>query len=215
MGKVGIQFKRYFFTGLALIMPVVVTLYVLVALFRFVDNILGRFINFYLQETLGFYIPGLGLILFFFIILITGFLAVHFFGRNVFPALERWFSRLPFIRQVYPSVKKIFNFIFAQDRVIFKKVVMIEYPRHGLYSLGFVVNEGLKQLQQVTGEEMVNVFIPSTPSPLTGYFVIIPRKDIVFLDITVEEGLRMVISGGVVNPESSLDKNPKSDIVKQ
>jgi len=165
MNKIGIQFRRYFFTGLALIMPVVVTLYVLIALFRFVDNILGRFINFYLQEALGFYIPGIGFILFFLVIIFTGFLAVHFFGRNVFPALERWFSRLPFIRQVYPSVKKIFNFVFTQDRAIFKKVVMVEYPRKGIYSLGFVVNDGLKELQDVIGEEMVNVFIPSTPVP--------------------------------------------------
>lgn len=214
MAKVGLLFKRYFFTGLALIMPVVVTLYVLVALFRFVDNILGRFINSYLQETLGFYIPGIGFILFFLIILFTGFLAVHFFGRNVFPALERWFSRLPFIRQVYPSVKKIFNFVFTQDRAIFKKVVMVEYPRRGIYSLGFVVNDGLKELQDVIGEEMVNVFIPSTPSPLTGYFAVFPKKDIIFLKMTTEEGLRLVISGGVVNPDSSIDKNQKSDIVK-
>jgi uncharacterized membrane protein len=206
MAIFGSRFKRYFFTGLALIMPVVVTLYVLVALFRFVDNILGRFINLYLQDTLGFYIPGLGLILFFLIILLTGFLAVHFFGRNVFPAIERWFSRLPFIRQVYPSVKKIFNFVFSQDRPIFKKVVMIQYPRQGLYSLGFVVNEGLKQLQEVTGEEMVNVFIPSTPSPLTGYFVVVSKKDVIFLDLTIEDGLKMVVSGGVVNPESGIDK---------
>ena len=214
MNRVGSQIRRYFFTGLALIMPVVVTLYVLVALFRFVDNILGRFINFYLQETLGFYIPGIGFILFFLIILATGFLAVHFFGRNVFPALERWFSRLPFIRQVYPSVKKIFNFLFSQDRQIFRKVVMIEYPRKGIYSLGFVVNEGLKQLQDKTQEEMVNIFIPSTPSPLTGYFVVVAKREVIFLDLTIEDGLKMVVSGGVVNPESGIDKNEKSAIVK-
>lgn len=213
MHKLGSQLRRYFFTGLALIMPVVVTLYVLLALFRFLDNILGRFINFYLRETLGFYIPGLGFILFFLIILVTGFLATHFFGRNIFPALERWFSRLPFIRQVYPSVKKIFNFVFSQDRPIFKKVVMIEYPRKGIYSLGFVVNEGPSQLRDITSEEMINVFIPSTPSPFSGYFVVVPKKEAVFLDVSIEEGLKMVISGGVVNPASNLDKNQKSDIV--
>lgn len=205
MSKFSNQLKHYFFTGLALIMPVVVTLYVLAALFRFVDNILGRFINLYLEDTTGFYIPGLGLILFFLIIILTGFLAIHFFGRNLFPAAERWFSRLPFIKQVFPSVKKIFNFIFSQERTLFRKVVMVEYPRKGVYSLGFMVNEGPKEFEEMTRQEMVTVFIPNSPGPLTGYFIVIPKAEVVFLKMSVEDGLKMVLSGGVVNPDSDID----------
>lgn len=181
-------------------------MYVLVALFRFLDNILGRFINLYLEEAAGFYIPGLGFILFFLIIILTGFLAIHFFGRNLFPAVERWFSRLPFIKQVYPSVKKIFNFIFSQDKPIFRKVVMVEYPRKGVYSLGFIVNEAPKEFQELMREEMVTVFIPNSPGPLTGYFLIVPKAEVIFLKMNVEDGLKMVLSGGVVNPDSDIDK---------
>jgi len=215
MAKTHSQFKRYLFTGLALIMPVVVTLYVIIASFRFVDNILGRFINLYLEQTMGFYIPGIGIILFLSIILFTGFLAVHLFGKNLFPALERWFSRLPFIKQIYPSVKKIFNFVFSQDKPILKKVVMVEYPRKGIYSPGFVVNEGPQELEDITQEEMVNVLIPTAPSPMSGYLIVVPKKDVIFLDMSIEDGLKMIISVGVVNPESVIDKSQKSDIVKK
>jgi uncharacterized membrane protein len=101
---------------------------------------------------------------------------------------------------VYPSVKRIVNFFFSGERIAFKKVVLVEYPRKGIWSLGFITNDGFRDACDKTKQELVNVFFPTSPSPLTGYVTFVPKNDIVLLDISIEDGLRLVVSGGVVNP---------------
>ena len=194
------RLKRYFITGFVVVVPVFLTIYVLVILFQFVDGILGRFLNIYLKKTLGFYIPGLGFLLFFIIIALTGFSAGRFFGRKIFPRLEKWFSGLPVINLIYPAFKQIVSFIAAQKELGFKKVVLVEYPSKGLWSLAFLTNDEFKKMSDLSGREMVSVFVPSSPNPLTGYVIFVAKEELKFSDIAVSDALKIIISCGVFKP---------------
>lgn len=194
------RLKRYFITGFVVAVPIFLTIYVLVILFRFIDGILGRFLNLYLKETVGFYIPGLGFLLFFLIIAVIGFLAGRFFGHRIFPRLEKWFSSLPLISKIYPTFKQIVQFVAAQKEFGFKKVVLVEYPGKGIWSIGFLTNEEFKQIGETLFKQMVSVFIPSSPNPLTGYVIFLPKEEIKFVDISISDALKIIISGGVFKP---------------
>ncbi|MBM3251923.1 MAG: DUF502 domain-containing protein [Candidatus Omnitrophica bacterium] len=203
-----VKIRGYFITGLAIFLPVAITLYILVKVFRFFDNILGRFINFYLMKTGGIYIPGLGIILFILVVFIIGFFTRHFLGRKIFPYFEKiLFLRPPLIRQIYPSIKKIINFILSHDKPSFKKAVLVEYPRKGIYSLGFVANEGLEEAKKkLNSDDLMNVFVPSSPSPFTGFFILVPEKELIYLDISIDKAFELIISDGVLNPEDIKEK---------
>ncbi|MDP2938557.1 MAG: DUF502 domain-containing protein [Candidatus Omnitrophota bacterium] len=192
--------QKYFFAGLAILLPFVITLYILAYIFRFFDNILGRFLNSYFKKQLGFYIPGIGIVLFILIILLFGFITTHFLKKRFQAFFENWFLKLPFIKLVYPSIKQIVNFLISKEKPEFQKVVLVEYPRRGVYSLGFVTNESMKIIQEKTGQEFLNVLIPSSPSPFTGFVIMAAKNELIFLDITVEDACKFIISDGVVNP---------------
>lgn len=194
------RLKRYFITGFVVAVPIFLTIYVLVVLFRFIDGILGRFLNLYLEETVGFYIPGLGFLLFSLIIAVIGFLAGRFFGHRIFPRLEKWFSSLPLISKIYPIFKQIVQFVAAQKEFGFKKVVLVEYPGKGIWSIGFLTNEEFKQIGETLSKQMVSVFIPSSPNPLTGYVIFLLKEEIKFVDISISDALKIIISGGVFKP---------------
>ena len=203
------KLRSYFITGLAIFLPITITIYILVGVFKFFDNILGRFINIYLMKTGGFYIPGLGIILCILLVFLMGFFMKHFFGRRIFPALERFFLlKPPGVKHIYPVIKRIVSFLITQQKPAFKKAVIVEYPRKGVYSLGFVANEGSSTAKEKTGkDDLVNVFIPNSPGPLTGYFIMIPEKELIYLDISIEEAFEMIVSAGVVNPEDIKNKS--------
>jgi len=192
--------KRYFITGLIAVVPVVLTIYVLVIVFQFTDSILGRFINIYFRKTLGFYVPGLGFLIFLIVILLSGFLANKFIGKKIFPYLERWFSGLPLIKNIYPTLKQIIRFMLGQKEFGFKKVVLVEYPSKGIWSIGFLTNEHFGKINQEINKEVVSVFLPTSPSPFTGYVVFIAKEEVRFLDIPISEALKIIISGGAFNP---------------
>lgn len=194
------KLRRYFLTGLAVLLPVVLTGYIIFVVFKFADNLLGRHINKYLYDLFGFYIPGLGLLLTVLIIILAGFFSSNFLGRKLLPFFEKILLRLPLVNQLYSPAKKIVSFFFSAKQQLFKQVVLVEYPRKGIWSLAFVTNEGTSEVSEKIGKEMLNLFIPSTPGPLTGYFMFVPKEDVVFLDISVEDALKLFISGGVLNP---------------
>lgn len=195
------KLRRYFVTGLLIILPAFVTLYLLFVIFRFIDSLGGRLVNSYLNKHWGFIVPGLGFILGALLIVITGFLATNFLGKKILPALEKRFLKLPFIRQIYPAVKEITKFFFSAEKFAFKKVVLVEYPSKDIWSVAFVTNEGFKEAQDKTGQELVHVFIGSTPSPFSGFFVLVPKSTVKFLDISVEDAVRLIVSGGIIKPE--------------
>lgn len=194
--------KRYFITGILVILPLLITVYILINLFQFADGILGKFINVYLGEILGFYIPGLGLILFLIIIFLVGFLTTHFLGKKLYLILDAALRRFPLIRLIYPSIKQIVEFLFTTQRQTFKKAVLVEYPRAGIWSIGFITNEGFQEAKDKTNQELLNIFIPSTPGPFTGFYILIPRQEVILLDITIEDAIKLLVSGGLLNPVS-------------
>lgn len=192
--------KRYFAAGLLVGLPVFLTLYLLFIIFKFIDGLFGVIINSYLKAAFGFSIPGAGILLGLLLILLAGFIVSHLLSKKALPVLERWFLKLPGIRQIYPIVKQITGFVFSKDKPAFKKVVLVEYPSKGIWSIGFMTNDGLEEAQEKTGRELVHVLIGSTPSPWSGFFILAPKDEVMFLDMSVEDGMKLIISGGIVKP---------------
>lgn len=199
-----VRIKRYFITGLITILPLSLSVYILVVLFRFIDSILGRFLNIYFKKTLGFYVPGLGIILFLLIILLVGFLSIHLFGSRLHQLLGTALSRFPLLRYIYPSIKKVFEFVFSENRMGFKKTVLVEYPGKGIWSIAFIANESFKEAETLLGKKHINVYIPAVPNPTTGYFVLVPEDSVKVLKMSVSEAMRLVMSGGLLNPSELL-----------
>lgn len=201
MKRSAIALRHYFVTGLLITIPIFVTLYLLLVIAQFIDSIWGNLLNFYLRKHLGFAIPGLGLILAGLTVFFVGFLATNFFGKAFFRAVEGWFMKLPFIKQVYPAAKQIVDSFTSKDSHAFKKVALVEYPSKGIWSLGFVTNESFEEANKKTGTELLHVFIATTPGPLTGFLILVPAAEVKFLDISVEEGIKLIVSGGIIKPE--------------
>ena len=194
------KLKRYFITGMLTILPIFLTLYILLIIFRLIDNIIGVIINRYLKTAFGFSIPGLGFILAILIILVIGFVVSHLVSKRVFPLIERWFLKLPGVRQVYPSIKQVVGFIFSKDAAVFKKVVLVEYPSKGIWSVGFMTNEGFREAKELTGQELIHVLIGTTPNPWSGFFILVPKNAVKFLEMSAEEGMKLIVSGGILKP---------------
>ena len=197
------KLRKYFFSGLLAFLPLALSVFLFIWVIGFADGLLGKYIDPLMKQHLGFYVPGLGLILGLLCIILIGFIATRYFGRKIQETIEKLFLRLPFFKQVYPAVKEIASFFFSRGKLKFKTVVLFEYPRKGVYSFGFLTSAAsLRINSQIKGHgELCNVFLPSAPGPLTGFVMIVPKKDIIFTDITVEEAVRFIMSGGVVNPQ--------------
>jgi uncharacterized membrane protein len=194
------KLRKYFITGLVVVVPVFLTVYVLLVLFHFIDNILGRFLSVYLKNTLGFNLPGLGVLIFLLVILTVGFLANRYIGKRIFPLMDRWFSGLPLIRNIYPTFKQVISFILTQKEFGFKKVVLVEYPSKGIWSLGFLTNEEFQKLSQISNKVMVSIFMPTSPGPFTGVVIFVAKENLQFPDISIADAFKIIISGGVFKP---------------
>ena len=155
----------------------------------------------YRPETLlGINIPGLGIILAISVLLLTGLLAANFVGRAFVGRWESLMDRIPFVRAIYSGAKNFAEMVFSDSSQSFKNVLLIQYPRKGLFSLAFQTSSELGEVQGRTGEDVVCCFVPTTPNPTSGFIIIVPRKDITVLDMEVDEALKMIISLGVVIP---------------
>ena len=195
------KIKRYFATGLLITLPIALTLWFLYIAFTFIDGICGKLINYYLKKHLGFSVPGLGFIIGIIIVFGIGFIATNFLGKRVFRALESWFLKLPFIRQIYPAAKQLINSLISKEHRAFKKVVLVQYPSKGIWSVGFLTNDGFKEAKEKSGSDLVHVLIGTTPTPLSGFLIMVPRDEIKILDISIEEGIKLIVSGGIVKPK--------------
>lgn len=193
------MFKKIFITGLAAVIPLVVTLSVIVWFFNFVDGFLGKFINKILAHYVGYTITGLGFILSILIVLALGVL-IHFSRQRFYKWTERTLAQIPIVNKIYFPVKKMVDFLFFPPKKSFKSAVLVEYPRKGIYSLGFITNESCAHFKEKIGGELYNVFIPSTPSPFTGMTIILRKEEIVFLDMNIDEVIKLIVSGGLLNP---------------
>jgi len=195
------KLRRYLVAGVLVWAPLAVTFLLLRIAVNLMDKTLAVLPKQYQpDELLGFHIPGLGVILTFLVLFITGMLAANFVGRYVVGGWESLMDRIPVVRSVYSAAKNFAEIVFSDSSESFKKVLLIEYPRKGLYSLAFQTSSELGEVQGRTGEDIVCCFVPTTPNPTSGIVIMVPRKDITVLDMDVDEALKMIISLGVVVP---------------
>lgn len=195
------RIRRYLVAGILVWVPLAVTY----TLIRFVVGLMDRTLlllprQFRPEELLGFNIPGLGVILTIIVLLVTGLLAANFVGRAFVGGWESLLERIPVVRSIYSAAKNFAEMVFSDSSQSFKRVLLIEYPRKGLYSLAFQTSTELGEVQGRKGEEIVCCFVPTTPNPTSGFIVIVPKQDVIVLDMEVDEALKMIISLGVVVP---------------
>ena len=193
------KLRKYFISGLIVFLPIALTVYLFVLAIDFADTFFGGVFS---KIGLGFEnFRGLSIIVGICIIILIGFFTTHFLGRKIHNFFERLVLRLPFFKQVYPALKEMAIFLFTRKRMSsFKQVVLIEYPRKGVYSMGFLTNDTSKEINDNIKGEFSNVFIPSSPGPLTGFTVLVPKKEIISTHISIEDAFKFIVSGGVVNP---------------
>ena len=199
-----------FFAGLAVLAPLVVTLWLFKTLVIAVDDYLLGFIpaqyhlNNIIYTQFGVIMPvdphGLGLLAGVVFLVFVGLLVRNFFGRTLVNWGERILGRIPGVSAVYNSVKQITETVTASNSKSFRKVVMVEYPRKGIWAVGFVSGTTQGQAQDKIGDKLINVFLPTTPNPTSGFLLFFPEKDLIELDMTVDQGLKMIISAGIVTP---------------
>lgn len=204
------QLKRYFITGLLVITPIWGTYLVLSTLLRFLEGFLGES----LKGIGKYYIPGMGIITLVVLIFLVGLLTTNFIGKKVMSLWERALNKVPLVSGIYTVFKHIVDTLSLQGKEHFSRVVIIEFPRDGVYSLGFVTGVTRGEIQNLTRETVVNVFIPTTPNPTTGYFVFVPENKIIPLTMSVEDAMKMLISGGLYTPPQVKDaKHHKGEAV--
>lgn len=196
------RFRTYLVTGLLVWVPLGITVFLIRFMVDFVDRILLLIPKPYRpEELLGYNIPGLGFVLVFIVLIVTGILAANFFGRKLVALWESVLNRIPLVRSVYSASKTFAEVVLTDNQSSFKDVMLVEYPRKGLYSICFQTSTDLGEVQQRTGEEVICVFVPTTPNPTSGVMIMVPRKDVIRLDMEVEEAVKMVVSLGVVVPK--------------
>lgn len=202
--------RRYLVAGLLVWVPLGVTLLIVTFLVDLMDQTLLLLPESIQPENLlGFRIPGLGAVLTAVVVFVTGMIVTNLFGQQLFTIGERLLQRIPLVRSIYASVKQVTESMFSSGKS-FRKVVLVEYPRQGMWSLAFQTGSGAAEVNRKTGQEIVNIFIPTTPNPTSGFFLMVPRADVLELDMSVDQGLRMLLSVGVVVPE-----NKKDEIIDQ
>ena len=198
----GQRMRAYFFAGILVIAPISITFYLAWLFIGFVDSKVTPLIPLkYNPETyLPFALPGLGLVILVLALMMTGALTAGFMGRLWTRFSERTLSRMPVIRNIYSALKQIFETVLADHSAAFREAVLVEYPRRGIWAIAFITGRTEGEVQNVTEEECINIFLPTTPNPTSGFLLFVPKRDLISLSMTVEEAIKMVISGGIITP---------------
>jgi uncharacterized membrane protein len=199
--------RRYLIAGLLVWIPLLVTIFVI----RFIISLLDQSLALLpasLQpvNAIGWDIPGIGVILSLAILFFTGMLVTNFLGKKLFMLWNRFIKRIPIVRSIYAGVKQIMETIFSPGGQAFKQVLLVEYPRKGMWSIAFQTAKTTDEVIKVVGKEMVTIFIPTTPNPTSGFLMMVPRDEVTLLDMSVDQALKMVISLGVVQPAPGSDE---------
>jgi uncharacterized membrane protein len=196
--------KKYIIAGLLVWLPFAATVVIVKLLIDLLDKtILLLPPEWHPVALLGFSIPGFGIILALSILLLTGMLAANLFGRRFVEIWERILNKIPLVRSIYSSIKQISNTIFDPSGKSFRKVVMLQYPRKGVWSIGFLTNDNVGDEMSAVDDRLVAVFIPTTPNPTSGFIVMVRNDEITELDMSVEEGFKFIISIGVIIPDGT------------
>lgn len=199
--------KKYLITGLLVLVPLVITVWVLKSLIGMMDQSLLLLPEKWHPHTLfGRDIPGFGVILTFAIVLITGLIATNFFGMQIISLWEKLLQRLPVVKSIYSSVKQVSDTLFSGSGNAFRKALLVQFPREGTWTIAFLTGVPGGDVANHLHGEYVSVFVPTTPNPTGGYFLMMPKSDVIELDMSVDEALKYIISMGVVAPANKLPK---------
>jgi uncharacterized membrane protein len=193
--------KKFFVAGLLTSLPIIVTLYIIITIINFFDNIV---VSLFVKDTVLATIPGIGIVITVIFMIILGFIATNLLGNYLINLVERviW-NRIPIIKTIYNTIKQVFSTILSSKSNAFKEVVLIEYPRKGLWVLAFITSQGSGEINNILGGDTVNVFLPTTPNPTSGFLLLVPKKDIIVLKMKPDEAMKLIVSGGVITSTSA------------
>ncbi|MFZ2147424.1 MAG: DUF502 domain-containing protein [Sedimentisphaerales bacterium] len=213
------RFKSYFFRGLAVLLPTILTIWIFVWGYTFIQDNISRHIAAGLKWLIEHIAPetfvkelewkwmsialsAAGFLVALFIVFMVGALLASVVGRSLWRMVEKFIMNTPFLRQVYPYVKQVTDFFFTREerKEMFSRVVAVEYPRKGIWSVGFVTGSGIEKVVDNVRKEFLTILIPTSPTPFTGFVIMVPRKQTIDLDMTIEEAFRFTVSGGVIAP---------------
>ena len=197
------KIRSWFLTGILVMTPLILTIYVAWAFITFVDNLVVPLVPFDYRPSnyLPFSIPGLGLIIVFIFTTFVGLLATGLFGRTLIRIWENILNRMPVVRSVYSAIKQILETVMATQSDAFRQAVLVQYPRKDIWAIGFVTGSTKGEVGKRVDKKMVNVFMPTTPNPTSGFLLFFPEDDLIFLNMSVEDALKLVVSGGMVVPK--------------
>lgn len=201
------RLRRYLVAGILVWLPLGVTIVIVRFLINLMDNTLVLVPRqYHPEEWLGIGIPGLGVILTIILLLVTGLLTANFVGRSFLKAWESLLDRIPVARSIYSAAKNFAEIVFSDSGSAFSKVLLVEYPRRGIYSITFQTASEIGEIQARTGEDVVACFVPTTPNPTSGFIIMVPKKDTIELDMEVDEAVKLIMSLGVVVPTWSKEQ---------
>ncbi|TAJ23584.1 MAG: DUF502 domain-containing protein [Nitrospirae bacterium] len=195
--------KRYFITGLLVIIPIWGTVLILKTLFVTVDGILGDVLAKFV--TPAYYVPGLGILTLILLIFTTGLLATNFIGGRIVKLWEDWLHRVPVVRGIYATIKSMMDILSFKEKGKYNRVVLIQFPKDGHYCFAFVTGVTTGEVQDLSPDPLVNVYVPTSPNPTSGYFLLVPEKEVMPLEISVEEAMKLIVSGGLYSPPAATD----------
>lgn len=197
------HFQRYLIAGLLVWIPIWVTLLVLHFIVSILDGVFDLLPKAWQPQYLfGVHIPGLGVIFSILIVFLTGLLVTNFLGRWLVQMGELIVQRIPIVRSIYIATKQVIETLFSSSSQSFRKVVLVEYPRKGIWSVAFMTSDSAQELKQKSGQDLISIFIPTTPNPTSGFLMMVPKDDVKELDMTIDQALKFIISLGVVTPPS-------------
>lgn len=214
----GTRLRRYFLTGLVIAGPLAITLWVTWWFVNLIDGMVKPLIPVsYLPESyLPYTIPGFGLVIGVLGITLLGFLTANLVGRTLIDAGEAILHRMPIVRSLYKGVKQVFETIFSQSGTSFRKVGMVQFPQPGMWSIVFIAQQAAPEIagRLPDGDEQIGVFLPCTPNPTTGFFFYLPRREVIELSISVEDGAKLIMSAGLIQPGETQPKPPLANGLK-
>ncbi len=193
--------KRYFLTGLLVITPIWGTVLILKTLFVTVDNILGEAVSGIVPTRYN--VPGLGIAALVLLIFTTGLLAANFIGGQIVKWWEELLNRVPVVRGIYSTLKSMTDFISFKEKDRYNRVVLIQFPKNGHYCFAFVTGVTRGEIQDISPDPLLNVYVPTSPNPTSGYFLLVPEKEVIPVEISVEEAMKLIVSGGLYSPTPS------------
>jgi uncharacterized membrane protein len=219
IGRVKRRIRNIFITGLLITLPIAITFFILKFLFENLDALSPVFTELLIQAGApipeGFRIPFLGFFMTFLIILLVGILTTNIFGKQVVHLGETLVEKIPFVRRIYSGTKQVVVAFANADADSFKKVVLVEFPRKGIHAIGFVTGEARGEVQQHTNGTYINVFVPTTPNPTSGFLVFAPPEEVQEIAMSIEDGVKYVISGGIVDSQTHSLPLASSENIKE